>query len=289
MEAFLTDFGLQRVDRSANRLYMRAFGPAPFVHFTELGPAGGIGFALQVESSEQLHEIAQAQGAQVDARDEPGGGHVVRLKDPDGNALEIVHGFAREQPPSRKPFAFNAIEDRARLNVHVRSQMQPSHVRRLGHVALHTGRFPEMRAFYMNVLGMRISDSYHAGSVDNELASFLHCGLNERFVDHHTVAIIGIGRTGFDHSAFEVTDLDDLMSGNAYLVSRQRWKHSWGIGRHFEGSQLFDYWRDPFGNKIEHWSDGDLVNDNYPSKSVEFDPQNGLSQWGPPLTPDFLS
>ena len=24
------------------------------------------------------------------------------------------------------------------------------------------------------------------------------------------------------------------------------------------GSQIFDYWKDPFGNELEHWTDGDL-------------------------------
>ena len=186
MEAFLSDFGLQRVRRTADRLYMRAHGREPFVHVTE--PA--------------------------------------------------AHGA--------------------------------------------------MCAFYRDALGMRLSDSYYAGSPDNVIASFLHCELQQQFVDHHTVAIVGIGRTGFEHSAFEVTDLDDLMSGNAYLLSRKRWKHSWGIGRHIEGSQLFDYWRDPFGNKIEHWTDGDLINDDYRGGSVEFNPATGLSQWGPPLSPDFM-
>ena len=161
-------------------------------------------------------------------------------------------------------------------------------MQRLGHVALFTGRFAEMKAFYMDDLGMRVSDEYYVGDSKNIMATFLHCGLDDEFVDHHTVAIIGNGRTGFEHCAFEVTDLDDLMSGNAYLLSRNRWTHSWGIGRHVEGSQIFDYWRDPFGNKIEHWTDGDLVNDHYGGTSKEFDPVTSLVQWGPGVTQDFL-
>ena len=30
------------------------------------------------------------------------------------------------------------------------------------------------------------------------------------------------------------------------------------MGRHIMGSQIFDYWKDPFGNELEHWTDGDL-------------------------------
>ena len=43
---------------------------------------------------------------------------------------------------------------------------------------------------------------------------------------------------------------------------------------------------DPFGNKIEHWTDGDLVNDDYVGKASRMSPE-GLSQWGPPLPADF--
>src|SRR3984885_4498775 len=271
METFLRDFGLHCVEQNATRLCMRANGPQPFVHVTEKGPARGIGFALNAQSFEDLSILAREHGASVAAREELGGGYVVRLTDPDDNQIEVVHGCSGLSLPARKPFPFNPSADRARRNDKVRWRAQPSQVQRLGHVALYTARFAEMRRFYMEVLGMRISDSYYAGSLDNTIASFLHCGQKDKFVDHHTVALIGIGRRGFDHSAFEVTDLDDLMTGNEYLVSRKRWKHSWGIGRHVEGSQVFDYWRDPFGNKIENWTDGDLVNDQYAGRTVEFD------------------
>jgi len=152
---------------------------------------------------------------------------------------------------------------------------------------LRTKAFKALLNFYTAVLGMKISDGYYAGPRDKVIASFLHCGLGSRLVDHHTIAIVGDGHLGFEHTAFEVLDLDDLMMGNRHLVASNRWKHSWGVGRHFEGSQVFDYWRDPFGNKIEHWTDGDLVNDDYPPGYVEFNPMKCLAQWGPPLTADF--
>jgi len=167
----------------------------------------------------------------------------------------------------------------------------PSHVIRLGHLALHAANFPAMRAFYRNVLGMRLSDSYYAGQQENTMAEFLHCGLGERFVDHHTIALIGDGRFGFDHVGFEVFDMDDLMMGNRYLRTLGRWEHSWGVGRHIDGSQIFDYWRDPTGLKVEHWTDGDLVNDAYQPSSHAFSPERAadvLAQWAPPFNTDFI-
>lgn len=289
MEDFLTDFGMHRVERTADKLFMRGCGREPFIHVTEKGTRSGIGFAFRAQSPDDLELLARTRGAAVTVRDEPGGGRMVRLTDPDGNRIEIVHGASGQPVPAREPFPFNASNGRSRLNRTIRWRGRPSQVQRLGHVALFTERFQEMCAFYMDVLGMRISDSYYAGTPDKPMAHFLHCGRKQEFVDHHTVALIAIGRTGFEHSAFEVTDLDDLMCGNEYLSATKRWHHSWGVGRHVEGSQVFDYWRDPFGNKVEHWTDGDLVNDDYPRGHSSFNPATDLAQWGPPLTPDFLS
>ena len=59
------------------------------------------------------------------------------------------------------------------------------------------------------------------------------------------------------HAAFEVANLDDLMRGHAHLKAAQR-HATWGVGRHILGSQVFDYWQDPWGHELEHWTDGDL-------------------------------
>jgi catechol 2,3-dioxygenase-like lactoylglutathione lyase family enzyme len=142
-------------------------------------------------------------------------------------------------------------------------------------------------AFYQK-LGLSPSDSFFAGEPANVIASFMHCGLGEKFTDHHTVAVITSpdGTNRFDHCAFEVVDLDDIMQGQAYLKARN-YEHAWGVGRHVQGSQIFDYWRDPWGHKHEHWTDGDLVNLNTPVGLAPLSPE-GLSQWAPPLEPAYF-
>ncbi len=57
--------------------------------------------------------------------------------------------------------------------------------------------------------------------------------------------------------AYQVTDLDSIAAGGEYLAERG-YQRSWGIGRHIQGSQLFDYWRDPDHFMLEHFADGDL-------------------------------
>ena len=63
--------------------------------------------------------------------------------------------------------------------------------------------------------------------------------------------------TGTCTPPIRCADLDALAAGGEYL--RERGYHrSWGIGRHIQGSQIFDYWRDPDGFLVEHFTDGDM-------------------------------
>lgn len=293
MQAFLEDFGLQLVRRSGTALHMRGAGTAPVMHVTELseanGPAGQIGFGLQAGSAADLERLAAILGTTVQDNPEPGGGQRVCFTDPAGLRVEVLHG--QQTVPAlawRAPIASNRIGQRGRTGSAVRLAPAPSTVARLGHVAVHVANFAETVDFYTNTLGFKVSDSYWAGAEGNTIAVFLHCGLGEQWTDHHTVALVAAqdNRTRFDHSAFEVLDLDDLMQGSAHLAAQGR-QHSWGVGRHIQGSQIFDYWRDPFGNKIEHWTDGDFVNDATVPTHAELQ-MGELSQWAPPLNPTFF-
>jgi len=59
------------------------------------------------------------------------------------------------------------------------------------------------------------------------------------------------------------------------------------VGRHLLGSQIFDYWRDPWGQKHEHYADGDLFDAAQPPGYHVLD-RAGLYQWGPDLPDDFV-
>ena len=290
MEDFLLDFGLHRAGRTESALYMRGAGPGHHVHVSELGPENAtVGFGLHAQSAADLARLATHLGSQVEANPEPGGGHRVRFVDPAGFVVDVIHGQAEHVLlPARESTAINAATGRQRFGRTIRLKPQPSTVARLGHIALVVPDFKKSHAFYRDVLGLRASDTYWAGVPENTIAAFMHCGLGDAWTDHHTVALIASpdGKARFDHAAFEVLDLDDVVQGGEYLRSRNH-KHSWGVGRHIQGSQIFDYWRDPFGNKIEHWTDGDLVNDQTPVGHAPVS-NDELSQWAPPLTPEFF-
>jgi catechol 2,3-dioxygenase-like lactoylglutathione lyase family enzyme len=290
MERFLTDFGMRRSARTPNALYMRGLGSAHHIHVTELSdqPAT-LGFGLRARSAADLEKLAAHLGTKIEESPEPGGGRRVRFRDPVGYLVDVVHEQAALDPiPHREPVDANPSIRRRRHGQFVRLQPAPSHIVRIGHVFIHSTDFRASFDFYTQVLGFKVSDSYFVGAPDNTIAVFLHCGLGDRWTDHHTIGLGAAqdGRNRFDHSAYEVIDLDDVVQGGAYLKEKG-YTHSWGVGRHIEGSQLFDYWRDPFGNKVEHWTDGDLVNDPTPTGSAEFTPQ-ALRQWGPELSPEFF-
>ncbi len=89
------------------------------------------------------------------------------------------------------------------------------------------------------------------------------------------------------HCAFEVQSMDDVFRGHMSLRAKKeagaRYNLAWGVGRHVLGSQIYDYWYDPFGHVHEHMCDGDMINASREHKIhdlLELGP-NGANQWGP--------
>lgn len=284
METFLSDFGLARAQRTADTLYMRGTGDEPFVHVTHKGEAGflGVGFAVADEAA--LQALAGMEGAgAVEDNPEPGGGRIVRFTDPDGFRIEAVAGRASVGTlPVGRTAPHNDARARDRLGAALRSGAGPAHVLRLGHCVINVTDFRASEAWYKARFGLVTSDEI---SIDETtvIGAFLRCDQGARHVDHHTLFLLGTGTAGFNHAAFEVANVDDLMAGNAHLQAKG-YTHEWGVGRHFLGSQIFDYWRDPFGHTVEHWTDGDLFNNETPPQRQGIDTLLGV-QWGPPPPP----
>jgi catechol 2,3-dioxygenase-like lactoylglutathione lyase family enzyme len=282
MEEFLIDFGLVRSARSDTRLLMRGTDPDPYLHATEVGLPGFAGVAFATASRSDLAALAERERAQLEPIADPGGGERVWLRDPDGFAVEVVHG--RTLPaalPARGPLPRNDCAGESRIGEPLRLRSGPSHVKRLGHVLLEVRDLRESVAWYTETLGFLISDEVRAG--DTPIMTFLRCDRGPVATDHHALALVAAGASSFGHAAFEVLDFDDLMLGHDQLASCGH-EHSHGVGRHVLGSQIFDYWKDPFGNVLEHWTDGDRYDARVPPNVVSA--ADGLvSQWGAPTIP----
>jgi catechol 2,3-dioxygenase-like lactoylglutathione lyase family enzyme len=275
MEEFLTEFGLVRAARTDDALYMRGTGPEPYAHVTQKGDPGFVGIAFRAGSVADLEKLARAEGGDVEALDGPGGGKILRLTDPDGHPLEIVAGREPAAPIAvEREFPSNDSFGYERLNRPKRVGQGPSRVKRLGHLVLGVSDFARAKEWWNSRLGLIASDQWPE---QNPRGAFMRCDRGAMPVDHHTVGLMS-GGVRFGHAAFEVADFDDLMRGNAHLVARGR-HHEWGVGRHYLGSQIFDYWSDPWGHTVEHWTDGDLMNAEWGTRHVSPEIVRAV-QWG---------
>ncbi len=279
METFLSDFGLVRAQRDATTLYMRGTDGDPFFHVTHLGEPGFVGFAFEAKSESDLTTFAKNQDAKVETLDGPGGGRVVRLTDPNGFQIEVVAGRAA-LPTLSLPATdlTNDARTQPRRNHVKRLHGGPAHVKRLGHCVINVKDFRASEAWYKQRFGLITSDEIYLGSEENAFGAFMRCDRGDLPADHHTLFMVGTGTPKFNHAAFEVTDTDDLMAGH-YFLKAKNYAHEWGVGRHVLGSQIFDYWRDPWGHAIEHWTDGDLLTASWGSRKAPLDDLIGV-QWG---------
>lgn len=286
MQAFLEQFGLEVAQVDEARLFMRGQDGAPFLHATELGDAGFAAIGLRAQSLADLQTLAAAEGVAVEPLDAPGGGSVVRLSDPDGHQVEVVAGQTWAAPATfdaRQPW--NSVESRARLRVVKRTGQGSANVIRLGHAVLAVSNFRASEAWYKARFGFITSDEISL-SPDFSIGAFMRCDRGDTPTDHHTLFLLQAPTgPGFNHAAFEVRDLDDLMAGHDHLKAGAR-TPAWGVGRHILGSQVFDYWRDPWGHILEHWTDGDLLTAADGSGAATLQDLLGV-QWGPPSPPDF--
>jgi 3-(3-hydroxy-phenyl)propionate hydroxylase len=286
-ERFLTDFGFVTLDRAANRLVMRgALGLGPAYVVTKGQKARYLGHALRMKSRACLDALATAHGASaILPLDLPGGGLHVQLKDPAGFTVWAVAEQAMTlEIPVRRPLAFNTPAHHPRVNEGVRPRPGPASILRAGHTVLGATEFVAMARWYMDVFGLLPSDVQTLDDGSPALA-FMRCDRGAEPSDHHTIALSQNVTNCHSHCAFEVIDLDDIATGQQHLLSK-KWQHAWGIGRHVLGSQIFDYWRDPWGDKIEHFADGDVFAADAPT-GVTALTAGGLYQWGPPVPSDF--
>ena len=287
-ERFLTDFGLTRAERAGGKLYMRGTDAARHIHITEEGPAKVLSVAFYADSEEDLRKLsAEAEGASaVEPIDEPGGGQRVRLTDHNGYTIEVVHGVAPAAPIPVERAAWNTGVKRERLGKFTRVSVAPSRVKRIGHAVFSTPDVKGSVAWVQRHLGFVSSEEVHVEDDPNELlASFNRADRGTEYVDHHIMMFGRYPRAGLNHVSFEVHDVDDLYAGHEYLANKG-YRHCWGIGRHTLGSQIFDYWNDPWGRLHEHWTDSDLLNNAHPYRLVPRS-QGLRSQWGPQGPQEF--
>ncbi|MET0475509.1 MAG: VOC family protein [Mycobacterium sp.] len=289
-EAFAHAFGFATVLRTEDQLQLRGTDAAAPCLIVRKGTRSRfVGFAFTAHDELDVMRLADAMGAPTRVLPESIGGLAVDLVDPSGVPVRVIAGThdlapLQPQPPQVLNFGPNTL----RTNATQRPARIPARVQRLGHVVLQSTRYVQALNWYLDNLGMIVSDFlYFPGQRDlGPAMSFIRCDRGDTPADHHTLAMALGPRNRYVHSAYQVADLDALAAGGEYLRERG-YRRSWGIGRHIQGSQIFDYWRDPDGFLVEHFTDGDMFDSTLEPGWAAFT-ASGLAQWGPPVTKDFL-
>ena len=243
------------------------------------------GAAFQAAARDDLDRLARGTGGTVTAH---WGGHAVAVRDPSGIPVRVVHGVP-DLPalPGRAPLPLNFGPAPARVNATQRPARRAAEIERLGHVVLGTTRFSAALDWYLDTLGLIVSDFLYLDGQRGRgpVMAFIRCDQGGVPADHHTLAMLLGPHTGYVHSAYQLTDLDEVAASGAYL-REQGYRHAWGVGRHIQGSQIFDYWRDTDRLMFEHYADGDVFDSSVPPGWAPLS-ASGLAQWGPKATAEF--
>ena len=287
-EQFLGEFGLQVATRENGIIYLRGTDAEPPCYMLSQGDGNVSAIGFEAASADDLDKLALLDDASaVEDLNEPGGGHVVRMRDPQGMRVEVSYG--RQAPSSLAPAPahdFNMNGRQEREGALPAIQRGPSHVRRIGHLVLESAIPDRVYSWYNERLGLKTSDAVRTPDGSAQMI-FARLDRGEKYVDHHVVGFQFALDEGsrVQHIAFEVGNIDDLMSGHEHLKRKKR-KHVWGIGRHLLGGQIFDYWKSPFGVIHEHWTDTDLVNETHDAQDCGI--ADVKDYWGPGPTPGFI-
>lgn len=281
-QEFLDAFGLQPVARTEDALYMRGTDAGPYCHVLTLGEPRFVGAAFILESEEDLQaatNIPEASG--IEPNDEPGGGQRVRLKDPNGFDIELLYGIECLPELEVAQYPINTALGRQRHDGALyRRPEGPARIKRLGHFVIGTPNIKATQKWYRETLGLLGTDDVWKDDQDHIVATFNRLGRGKDYVDHHVFMAHEDVAPSFNHLGFEVQDYDDIFFGH-YHMKKLELEHRWGLGRHRLGSQVFNQWTDPWGRGYEHWTDSDMLNEDYELSLVPAS-EALKSQWGEP-------
>jgi catechol 2,3-dioxygenase-like lactoylglutathione lyase family enzyme len=210
-------FGLTERERTGDRAYLACAYEPYSLELAESDTPGAdhAGFELAREVSLD-DAAAHLDSLGVEYRRDDWGLH---FADADGFGIELL---AWQPEEDRRPAIGRSSET-----------LGGFHPRKLGHINVLTADMDDMRTFYCDVLGLRVSDRL------GDAGTWLRLG-----ADHHTVALVDKGYAHFHHLAFEMTDWGELRVAFDHLAQHGRWL-AWGPVRHGLGQNLCGYVRIP--------------------------------------------
>jgi catechol 2,3-dioxygenase len=191
----------------------------------------GVHFAAADHAAvNRLHAQAKAHGASV--------GEPAALPRHDGGG----YGFAMRSPEGQPIFVSSDVD---RLPDGRADRSRPT---KLTHVVLNASRTDDERAFFIDALGFRLSDS-------TDMMEFVRCTS-----DHHSLALVRTEGPSLNHMAYEMPNVDGLMRG-AGRLKQHGFNIEWGVGRHGPGNNVFTYFVEPNGFVTEYTAEVDQVDE----------------------------
>ncbi len=288
-ESFLHDFGMLTHEKNHDCIFMRGYDSDPYIYIGRKAKKSAFkGLGLSVNSRRDLEVLSQKTNQKIVAINRPGGGEMISLNDPNGVEVQVCFGIGQLEPleTRREILPANAPQNRPRVNEGQRTPMMPSPIFKLGHCVLGSNKLDETLQWYMYHFGLLATDALCIEDGSPAIV-FLRPDRGDKHSDHHTIVIGKGGSAGYQHSAYEVLDVDAVAQGQQFLKMKKR-EHVWGIGRHILGSQIFDYWHDVSGFEFEHYADGDVFTDEKQTDYYPLDSGN-VYAWGDDIPPSFFA
>ena len=189
------------------------------------------------------------------------------FRDPWGTWINLCPGVSYQDKPAEPP--------KERIDNHKWQGLNrdPKPLR-IGHMLMFTPDYEKAEEFFSSVLGLRTTDRAK-GKV-----SFMSAGDGLR--DHHCFGLVPSTHRGYQHASFKVESIDDIGFG-AWRMRNAGYKETFGPGRHALASNLFHYFRDPWGSWIEYYADMDRITDAWQCRDWNELPY----VWGPEWAPEF--
>lgn len=216
-ETFAHAFGFATSLRTDEELHLRgAFEGTPAVIVRRGARSRFAGQAFLAAADADVHRLAERLGRRVERLPETVGGITVDALDPSGARVRVVSGCHRLPVlPTQVPLPLNLGGDALRVNAAQRPPRTPAVVERLGHVVLQSTRYRAALDWYLEHLGLIVSDFlYYEGQRERgPTMSFIRCDRGDEPTDHHTLAMTLGPRDRYVHSAYQVADLDALAAG----------------------------------------------------------------------------
>ncbi|KAK3367750.1 glyoxalase family protein [Podospora didyma] len=298
---FAIDFGFVESSRDDDSIYYKGYGRDVCCYIATRSTDGekkfhGATYVAKTERdfirTSQLKESSEIKQRPAGA----GGGSFVSFRAPSGFEVHVVWGVEEGAEPTKATTAtevskggYNTALEKTRKGEFQRFKLGPAMIHKLGHLGYITNKFDEDVAYFTQTFNFIPSDVLWEDVNNQEVDSltFMHLDQGQEYTDHHTLFLSrapptfpGPGEHKMHHCSFEVEDFDTQLLGHEYLLSK-KYTPIWGVGRHVLGSQIFDYWKDPSGFAIEHYADGDLVNEDNETGRGKSEGAASMYIWGP--------